>query len=509
MAQERAPVWWPAALQDGELTVWMVRKATSADKMLIAQQKLNKQIQPIKSSEERTLAEFGQPSSTVGQTAGSYGQTSGSFGATASSTGQTAGSAGKSPSELGTSASNAGQVSSSYGQTAGSFGQTASSFGAASSDSNKPAGAKPHPWDKEQEAIVGEVRVDFPGLAVRYVDVTDIQLKEKLDAAKGTSQYPDAIVGTEYVPWWEESGLGVAMLGEWPWFKPIVYESGRSKFGPGTVDLLRDAPHPRTARAFWILITGSGDLDCRADACKSAFGPGTEEPVRAAKAALVDMLSGTPLGDLADKDAAEYDAGAAQSFTLHPEGRATSAPNGEMSVDALAASTGGDLAAVLLRATISSNETFGVLNAAVMLRKSASGAWKVLQVSPNLRPSETMEAYGGFAAGTRGGRSNAKPLQPVSLASPPEGDARSLPIDLWWDNNGQASVEIVEWQMRLGGSSWLNSQLMVTGDSDPRMQTRVPARFLHASGSYRVRVWSVAPGRVAMTPWRTFKVLPQ
>jgi hypothetical protein len=249
VAQEAEPVWWRAALQHGELTVWMVRKATSADKMSIAQQKLNAQIQPIKKSEERTLSEFGQSSSEVGQTSGSYGQTSGSFGATASSTGQTAGSAGKSPSEVGTSASNAGQVSSSYGQTAGSFGQTAGSFGVASSDSNKAAGARPHPWDKEQEAVVGDLRTDFPGLAVRYVDVTDIQLKERLDAVKGTSQYPDAIVGTEYVPWWAESGLGVTMVGEWPWFQPTVYESGPSKFRPQTVDLLRDAPHPRAARA--------------------------------------------------------------------------------------------------------------------------------------------------------------------------------------------------------------------------------------------------------------------
>ncbi len=231
--------------------------------------------------------------------------------------------------------------------------------------------------------------------------------------------------------------------------------------------------------------------------------------MRAAKAALLDMLSGTPLGNLADKEAAEYDAGAAKRFTLNPEGKAVTGTGGEMSVDALAASTGGDLAAVLLRATLSSNDAFGTLNAAVMLRKSTSGAWKVLQVSPNLRPNEAMEAYGGFAAGTHGGVSHAKPLQPVSLASPPEGDARSLPVELWWDNNGQALVEIVEWQVSLGGSSWLNSQLMVTRDSDPRMQTRVPASFLYAGGSYRVRVWSVAQGRVAMTPWRMFKVLPQ
>ena len=504
VAQEASPFWWHTALEHGQLNVWMVRRTTNTEKLLIAQQKLSAQLGPTKISEERTLSDFGQPSSTVGQTAGSYGQTSGSFGATASNTGQTAGSAGKSPSELGTSASNAGQVSSSYGQTAGSFGQSAGSYGVASSDSNKLAPARPHPWDEQQEAIArGALGVGW-GRNMHYTDVTDFELKEKLKSVRGTAAYPDVIVGTEWLPWWPQSGLGVAMLGEGPWLEQGAHWQKNEIYQPGTIDLLRDAPHPEEARAFWLWITGSGDLGCPGD-CRQGFGAATDDPVRVAKAALLDMLGGLPLGELADKEAAEYDAAAAQRLVLAAYGDAVTGSSPEVRVDALSAFTRGSLAEVMLRAEVSSPDAFGVFNSTVVLRRSTNGAWKVLQLSPNLIPEHTKGVYDSLASAARGQAGDGAPLQPVSVATPQEGDARPFPVDLWWDNNGQARLEIVEWEM--GGKAGPGTQLMVTHDTDSRTQTRVPATFLRSGASYRIRVWSVASGgRLVMTPWRSFVV---
>ena len=34
----------------------------------------------------------------------------------------------------------------------------------------------------------------------------------------------------------------------------------------------------------------------------------------------------------------------------------------------------------------------------------------------------------------------------ISQAAPRDGDTRSAPAELWWDNLGGASMQVVEWQ---------------------------------------------------------------
>ena len=497
MAQEAKPVGWRETLQQGELTIWIVRIATKEDKLAAAQKKLNDMIAPIKNSDEKMPTQLGQSSSDFGQTSSSYGQTSSSLGTASSNVGQTAGNAGKAPSQLGASASD-------VGQTAGSYGQTSSSFPGLSSLGNRTVVVTKYShWDLEQKAL-STVDSLFRGLNLHVVDVTDMEFKQKLEETKGTPEYPDVLVGTEYLPGWSQSGLGVTMLAEWPWFEPISPEQSEHWFYPGTVDLLRDAPHPEVARAFWIWATHSYAAECLSN-CRDWFKPNTDEPVRVATGALQDMLGGMALGDLADKDAAEYNVGSAQRMTLSVYNSMDSVVKPEVRVEALTAFAKGNLATVALRGVVSAENAFGVVTAVAVLRRSESGAWKVLQISPNLRQDKVRMICDSLPFVGREQVKDDKPLQPVSIASPTEGDGRSMPMEIWWDNNGQAQTEVVEWQFGVGGS-WLNSQLMVTHDTGSRLQTRVAASFLRMPGSYRLRVWSLGGGRLVMTPWRTFTV---
>src|SRR5438874_1116751 len=79
-----------AALDQGPLVVWMVTPGTPADRARIAARKQAATRVLPTTVQERTLGEFGKPSSEHGQTAGSYGTPSGNVGQNASDVGQTA-----------------------------------------------------------------------------------------------------------------------------------------------------------------------------------------------------------------------------------------------------------------------------------------------------------------------------------------------------------------------------------------------------------------------------------
>lgn len=510
VAQQPAPSWWRAQLEHGTLTIWLVSRATNDDKIRLGLQKLNVAIQPNKAVIEKTMSEFGTPASAVGQTSGSYGQTSGSFGTPASDTGQTAGSSGRPASEFGGSASANGQAAGSYGQTAGSFGTAASNYGVSASDSNRPVAAqnRMYGWSAQQGFIAASLKQDFPGLSVQFVHVFDEEFKERLTAAKGTAAYPDVIFGLDAVPGWWQSGLGVTMLGE-----PSQLEYSRLNpdgifYRPGAVDLLRAAPHGDVARAFWVWMTRS--LLCRSVGCDvEGDTRDAEEPVRIARGALRDVLEGVALGGSADKDAAEFLAGSAQAAALGSAwGDGVASLVGEhVQMEVLTAFVSGRMAAVSLRAAVVAENAFGVLNALVVLHRADDGRWKVLQISPSQGVEHRRTVLGDLRTATQGEAKNGVSLQPVSLAAPLDGDTRTEGLGLWWDNNGQARLQVVEWQAAVG-SGWGSSALLTVPDTNAHLQTRVTASFALQGSTYRWRVWSVGRGgSLAITPWRSFTVV--
>jgi hypothetical protein len=95
----------------------------------------------------------------------------------------------------------------------------------------------------------------------------------------------------------------------------------------------------------------------------------------------------------------------------------------------------------------------------------------------------------------------------ISQAAPLDGDTRMVPADLWWDNLGGASLQVVEWQTRRYQNTWL-SHLFYVPDTNPRLRTQVTARFASAPGQYRWRVWSVGvDGALVLSPWRGLTIL--
>ncbi len=490
--------WWQTALQHGSLTVWMVSKATTDDKLRIGRDRLTAQIQPSKVIVEKTTGDFGTPSSNVGQTSSTYGQTSGSFGTASSNTGQTSSTYGTSASNLGTSSSNYGQTSSTYGQTAGSFGQTASTYGTAASDTSKLQPEARHVQDAQQDAIVSQLNHTFPGLVVHVEDVTDLELKDKLTATRGTAAYPDVVVGVQYMNGWWQSGLGMTLLGERMMSDGLA---SNGIYAPATIDLLRGAPHMDVAKAFWIWVSGASQcMDCG-----EGRAIGSEVPVVLAQSAMRRVLYGAPLGADADADAAPFGLQEASGMALAAFSRGgIGGTDAKMQMETIAGFASGSVATVSLRAVVSSSDSYGVLNGLVVLRKAADGRWRVLQVSPNLPTDQRGDAYKCLSLATAGKPDG--PMKPVEVASPADGDVRPEHPDLWWDNSGTARLQVVEWQRALAGT-WTASQLLPVQDTDVHLQTRTTASFARDGNKYRWRVWSVGRGGVlVMTGWRTFTV---
>ena len=143
----------------------------------------------------------------------------------------------------------------------------------------------------------------------------------------------------------------------------------------------------------------------------------------------------------------------------------------------------------------------------MVLRPDEALHWRVLQMSFDLARAQQLNAMGILArAGAeseRVFRNEATLPLGILQASPTDGEGRSPQPDLWWDNLGGATLQVVEWQMSGAGSTYL----YFVPDSANRLQTRVSARFAAAAGAYRWRVWSVgADGTIVISPWRTLRI---
>jgi len=499
-----------AALEEGPLVVWMVTPGTPADRARIAaRRQAAARVLPT-TVQERTLNEFGKPSSEHGQTAGSYGTPSSNVGQNASDVGQTAGSYGTTPSGLGRPSSEHGQTAGSYGTPAGNFGQTAGSYGDSIASANQPRPIASPPSktpvrNEVRDALQSELQLKFHDLNARFVDVIVEDLQDRLAAVAGSADYPDVVLGPFLPSWWDGSGLGLAMLGSLSFMDAAeqVDTSGRH-FDPvggqrvARAVVLTRAPHPERARAFVVWLRDeNGCLRCG----RIPVDKKVETPVSVAVAALAQVLQGDGLGAAADPEAAKFNAELARQLALNPPPQ--SVLDGlHFRMDVMDARANDRLAVVSVRAIGSSEHAFGVVHAVAVLRKDASNRWKVLQVSPNIAPASVDNA----STALRRFAVNVPPdkvahLAAVSQAAPPDGDYRQPQPDLWWDNSGNAGLLAVEWQANLGG--WTDPRLMLVADNDPRLQTRVTATFARNPGEYRWRVWSVgAGGVVVLSPWR-------
>jgi hypothetical protein len=437
-----------------------------------------------------------EEASNFGQTAGSFGTEASNYGTEGSNVGQNAGSFGTEASKYGTEASNVGQDVSNFDEPKSATNSNApsSTEGAAQQTLNSPVA----------DQIKQNLQQAFPDLQVRFITVDPDQLKQRLMTARGTDDYPDALLGTLPASWWGgmDTQFGLAML------RPAAfYPNGVTDNPPGMEDvaILAHARHMSAARAFalWMSEPYSGCPGCVQDSL-----PDKDAAAAAvAKSAMERLVSGEPIGDEADPEMAT-DASQGVRRMLATMGNKTAGDDG-VHVQVEHASSDGSLAAVALRVVVSSPGVFGVAHPLVVLRATKDGQWKVLQMSLNLPQVEQanelrtlMVTSPPVAAEQRAG------VKGITQAAPLDGQTVLQMPQLVWDNHGGAGLQVVEWQ-RGDGGGWSDARLYLVEDRNATLRTHVLAEFADANGRYRWRVWSVgAHGEMKISPWRSFRLAP-
>ena len=480
-----------APLASGSLTVWIVTHNPNPR----PRPRVGVAAGPIVPEyQEKTMAEFGQTAGSVGQTAGSVGQPVGSFGETAGSVGQTAGSVGQTAGSYGTAASNVGKNAGDAGQTVGSFGVSTTDLPAAAAAANAIRTRGPAPKRDARWAIfLSDVQQHFPPLQVRVGDVFDDELQARLETAAGTAEAPDLLLGAPLPAGWSRGNQAFAALGIGVRLPQTELDGMGGGFEPEAAILTVRGHSPDAARAFYVWL---------ADGDRGVFK--TQSAAEAAAATVaVRVLRGAMQGNSPEGDADALFGGFDSQQVRDTGGL------GKFQVEVTAEHVMNGFAVVSLRGVESGPGSFGVVHSMAVLRKNAAGRWTVLQVSPFLTRSMLATGYGLLSEATMGkelsnplANESAKPLG-IALASPSDGDVRSPLPELWWDNLGGASLQVVEWAVGSGGSN-----LFFVKDNGGRLKTRVVARFAGAAGRYRWRVWSVgADGSLVLSPWRTLVVV--
>lgn len=525
------------ALSQGHLVVWFVESPTHPPQTNLQAIAALHHNTPM-TLQEKTAGTFGQSASTFGQNSagygldsdspeistpsippgqdttsatpngigykqqesGNFGQQSSTFGTESSNYGTTGqGGGGLSGSAFGTDASSYGTAASNHGQDVASFGNSTNTIADAGTPKPTPAS------DPLAEQFKAKLEHAFPALQLKFREVDPDELKDLLIATKGSTSYPDVLVGALPPAWWNsmQGEFGLAML------QPAnFYPNGVTETPPSDMPyaILARAQHMESARAFalWMSEPTSG--------CPGCVQAGLSKREMAAAAfavsGLLRLVSGQPLGDVADPQIARSSTLGVNRMLATIGG--TSAGEAVPRVEVERASTNGSLAAVALRVVVSSQGVFGVAHPLMVLRLGTDGTWKVLQVSLNLPQVEQRSLREALmvtspisTAEQRAG------VQGVTLAAPQDGSSQPAMPDLVWDNNGGAGLQVVEWQRGGREGGWSDARLYLVQDRSPRLQTHVRAEFAEDAGRYRWRVWSVGGhGEMKITPWRVFQVVP-
>jgi hypothetical protein len=348
----------------------------------------------------------------------------------------------------------------------------------------------------------------LPSLDMTVEEVGVDELQTQLDAVAGTPDAPDILVGTPLPQVWSEqnSGLvrryGLVTLGVVDLIPQT--ESGEHALGKLDASILVRAPHPRSAREFVKWLSDRSTYRNRPGPPLSA-----DAPSLLARTALHSVLFGGDIGASADKQIASFNSQIAQKMAM--------AVYGEGLLDGLrvdvnwsTVSANDRFAVVEAHAVMESNAAFGVAHAVVVLRVDDTGQWRILQLTPNLTVEQQQvaaDSLAGFSARVR--REEVAQVKSASLAAPEDGDTRSPMPELWWDNTGAGTLEVVEWQRRVG-SSWTGSNLYFVPEDFGHLRTRTTGRFARAADLYRWRVWSLGRGGTsAISGWRSVNIVPQ
>jgi len=409
----------------------------------------------------------------------------------------------------------------STGKAPGGFGvlSTGVPQAGAGAQANQPA----PPLDPEWLRLRNEMEARFPGLKVALEQVYDTDLADKLDHAR-----PDLLISipTDRAHFRLASDVfgKQCVTSIWPPDQSPQVEQFDGEIAlerRPEICILTTAGHGATARGVAIWFTD------RAARPRSTPHMDMSGAPAVAAGALRSALQGEELGADADPEIAgrhKLPTQGPKPYQRTPAifGSRTLATNvlpnrgtntTDLHIDIGPVAGNDRFATVMLRAVQSTGTEIGVTHALVVLRRDGAGPWRVLQISPSLLSERQSEGLDLLSRAVKGeeisnplGTEGTKPLG-ISEAAPPNGDTRIAPAEMWWDNLGGSSLQVVEWQAQGYATTWL-SHLFYVPDNNSRLKTRITARFASDPGWYRWRVWSIGvDGTVVLSPWRTFSIV--
>jgi hypothetical protein len=532
----RIPGWWAAAAllcacplggaQSAQpptpdrlhsVVVWIVNPQNDPNPLTL-RKTIAQAIDPL-GYKESAAGDFGHTAFPTSQTPGSAGKTMGEFSQPAASAGQTAGSGGTTMGNFGRSASTVGRNAGDAGSTMANFGTSTTNLPAVAAAKNGliPAANKPR-RDGDWQIIVNYVPPglfpDFEGAT--FVDVYANDLQALMEAAVGTADAPDVLLGNPLPGGWTDdvpTGTARYVLADL-WVAPRIAQTEdvpRSRRFDPEAAVVAAAPNPAGAKAFCLWFWDR-------NAVKGSYKPSprTDPIAQLAIRAMLTLLAGASVGADGDPEMAQVSGplAAAMFAGTHP----IALENVKVGAEVQGLRIYGGLAFVAVRATGMSADAFGVANALVILRRDAAGAWKVLQVSPDLEGSAQSTGWstlvhfstGSAQLGEEGSsmlRNEGNKVVGISQATPKDGATLSPRPELWWDNLGGATLQAVEWQGG-GGEAWGASNFYFIPDNNGRLRTQATARFAAFPGKYRWRVWSIGKGGdLVLSPWRTMNII--
>jgi len=401
----------------------------------------------------------------------------------------------------------------------------------------KPGAEAPH--DAVWESFASEAKNALPDLFldVHYVYADDLRkdlaASEALpsEPAANTAipisvplpapplRRPDVLVGRPLPPGWTslqdredwQTGLGTLGVARWTALDGAQEpHSPKSRGRAIEESILKAAQHPAAAREFavWLLDGEKLCFECSRIVRQLIRLPKSVAPqeiLDVAKDAEAAVLSGGTTSS-ADSHIAEFSGPLAQALAL--TGSAGGFLEGlKLRVDPTEARANERFAVVALRGIVESDSGFGMVHGLVVLRANEDGRWRVLQVTPNQPAGERQIAEEYLQPYAKPvDREKLGEVSGVSLAAPKDGTDIGAEPQLWWDNKGGATLQVVEWQMRW--NDWTDTKLYFVPDAMQTLRTAVTASFAQHPAPYRWRVWSLGEGGVMkLSPWRSMNVI--
>jgi len=337
--------------------------------------------------------------------------------------------------------------------------------------------------DAKWDILRSRLQRAFPDLDLDFEYLTDRDLAPDLKDALGTDSYPDLVLRSE--PWLDAASCKQVRV----WLSETIDPGRCVGFRP----YIEGVPNAANVGAYSALSVWLADEGVDFGVVERT--PENSEAGGIAVKAFARLLQGRALED-ADPELVGPALRAAGY--VQPAG-----PPAEVRVNITSIEVSRESAVVTMRG-------LGALHTMMVLRRDHAGRWRVLHVSWDLAPDLVLNAFAQLASAWSEGASvqrneGDRPLG-ISQATPKNGAMAQVNPELWWDNRGGATLQVVEWHPSGSGGdppTWL----YFAPDTDNRLKTGTVARFADHMGPYWWRVWSVgADGTIVLSPWQAMNI---